>query len=46
MKRFIGSLLLVVALSGFGLTSALGDSTPLTTFDFNIVGIGLNAGPR
>jgi hypothetical protein len=45
MKRLIGGLLLVAALCGFGGAFAWGETTPLTTLDFNIVGIGLNAGP-
>jgi len=44
MKRFFG-ILLVTALLWFGPTTVRGETTPLTTLDFNIVGIGLNAGP-
>ncbi len=44
MKRFFG-IWLALALFGLGSTSALGDTTPLASLDFNIVGIGLNAAP-
>ncbi len=44
MKRFFG-ILLVAALFGLGSTSALGETTPLTSLDFNIVGIGVGAAP-
>lgn len=47
MKKFIfGMLLTLAVLCGFASSQVLAQSTPLTTLDFNIVGIGLNAGPE
>ena len=45
MKRIFGTMWLVAALLGLGCTLAQAETPPLTTLDFNIVGIGLNAAP-
>lgn len=44
MKKNFGALLVVAMLLGLTL-SAAAQTTPLTTLNFDIVGIGLNAGP-
>ena len=45
MKQFFGTMWLVAALLGLDCTLAQAETPPLTTLDFNIVGIGLGATP-